>query len=97
MKAVTAQVVSCCVNVKPPKIIQYIYGHIPYHFDFWADPFVHLIILKISMGCLSLNTLFEEAILKRKSKNCKVQSRDARFPLSATGEEEILWKPLKIP
>ena len=25
------------------------YGNIPYLFDFWADPFVHLLLLKSSM------------------------------------------------
>ena len=44
-----AQAESCCVNVKPKKIMQHMHGIIPYLFDFWAIPVAHLIILESSM------------------------------------------------
>ena len=31
------------------KIMEHMRGNIPYLFDFWADPFVHLLLLKSSM------------------------------------------------
>ena len=43
MKAVSAYAKSCCVYVKLPKIVQYMHGIIPYLFDSWADPVVHLL------------------------------------------------------
>ena len=46
MKAVSAQVVSCCVYGKPNKIMQHTHGNIPYTIDCWAD--LH--------SCLSLST-----------------------------------------
>ena len=49
MKAVSAQVVSCCVYDKTPKIMQHIRGIILCMFDCWADPFVHL-ALRSSMS-----------------------------------------------
>ena len=57
MKAVSAQVVSCCVCQKPPKVMQNMHGNIPYMFDCWADPVAHRFPLKSSM--LTLNTLEE--------------------------------------
>ena len=50
MKAVSAQVVSCCVCDKLKKIMQYMHGDIPYLFDFLADAFVHLRLLKNFMA-----------------------------------------------
>ena len=52
MKALSAQVVSCCVYDKLHvcKVMQHkCHGNIPYFFDFWADLFVHLVLLKSSM------------------------------------------------
>ena len=49
MKAVYAQVV-CCVYVKPTKIMQPMHGIILYMFDCWADPVVHLLLLKSSLA-----------------------------------------------
>ena len=48
MKAVSAQAVSCCVHVKPPKIMQHIHNIIPYMFGYWAN----LVLLKSSMAGL---------------------------------------------
>ena len=49
MKAVSAQVISCCVYDKPPKIMQYILENILYLFDLRAGLLVHLLLLKTSM------------------------------------------------
>ena len=49
MKAVSAQVERCCVYVKPQKIMHYMHGIIPWLFDSWANPVVHLLLLKSSM------------------------------------------------
>ena len=49
MKAVSAQVVSCCVYDNTYKIILHMHGNIPYLFDFWADQFAHFLLLKSSM------------------------------------------------
>ena len=49
MKAVSAQAKSCPVNVKSIKIMQHIHCIIPQLFDCWADPIVHLLLLKSSM------------------------------------------------
>ena len=46
-KAVSAQVVSCCVF---DKIMQHMNGNIPLMFDCWANPVVHLFLLNSSMG-----------------------------------------------
>ena len=43
-----AQVVSCCVFVKPSKIMQPMHGIIPFMFDCWTDPVGHLLLLKSS-------------------------------------------------
>ena len=43
-----AQVESCCVYVKHKKIMQHMYGLVPYLFDCWADPVVNLLLLKRS-------------------------------------------------
>ena len=48
MKAVWAQVVSWCVYDKPKNYVAHD-GFIPYIFDCWADPVVHLLLLKSSM------------------------------------------------
>ena len=42
--------VSCCVYHNPEKIMQHMHGNIPYLFDFWANPFVHLILLRSYMA-----------------------------------------------
>ena len=49
MRAVAAQVVSCCVYDSLQKNLQYMHGNIPYLFDFCTDPFVHLGLLQSSM------------------------------------------------
>ena len=49
MKAGSAQAKSCCVCVKPKKIMQQMHGIIPQLFDCWADPVAHLFLLKSSM------------------------------------------------
>ena len=46
MKAVLAQVVSCCVFDKWKKIIQDMHDNVVYMFDCCADPVVHLLLLK---------------------------------------------------
>ena len=54
MKAVSAQAVSYCVYVKPPKwIMQYMRGIIPYMFDCWAHSVAHLLLPKSSVHNLS--------------------------------------------
>ena len=50
MKAVLAQAESCCVYVKPQKIMQHMHDIIPKLFDCWADPVAHLLLLKSSMA-----------------------------------------------
>ena len=54
MKAVSTQAVSCCVYVKPPKIMQQMQEIIPCMFDCWVNPVVHLRLLKSSMALGSL-------------------------------------------
>ena len=54
MKALLAQVVSCCVCVKPIKVMQHMHGIITYMFEFWANLVVHLLILKSSMAQLKV-------------------------------------------
>ena len=49
MKAVSAQVISCCVLTNRNNIIQKIHDNIPFIFECWADPVVHLLLLKSSM------------------------------------------------
>ena len=41
----------CLLQPLPPpkKGMQNMHGNITYLFDFWADPFVHLLLLKSSM------------------------------------------------
>ena len=60
MKAGSAQAESCCVYVKPEKLMQHMHGIISQLFDCWAYPVAHLLILKSSMvygipKCLMLN------------------------------------------
>ena len=50
MKAVSAQAESSCVYVKHQKIDQHICGIIPQLFDCWANPVVHLLLLKSSIA-----------------------------------------------
>ena len=49
MMDVSAQVVSCCVHDKPPKIMQHMHGNILYMFDCWTNLVVHLLLLKSSL------------------------------------------------
>ena len=49
MKAALAQAESCCVYVKPQNIMQNMHVIIPQLFHCWADPVVHLFLLKISI------------------------------------------------
>ena len=49
MKAGSAQAESCCVYVKPEKLMQHMHGIISQLFDCWAYPVAHLLILKSSM------------------------------------------------
>ena len=49
IKAVLAQVVSCCVYDKLKKIMQHMYGIIPCMLDYWAEPVVHLLLPQSSM------------------------------------------------
>ena len=53
----SAQMVSCCVCDKPPKIIQHKYDNILYMFDYGAYPVVQLILLNSSMG-VALSTMW---------------------------------------
>ena len=50
MKAVLAQAETYCVCIEPQKIMQYMHGIIQNMFDCWANPDVHLLLLKSSMG-----------------------------------------------
>ena len=50
MKAVSAQVVSCCVFYEPNKIMQQVNGKFSYMFDGWTDLLDHLLLLKSSMA-----------------------------------------------
>ena len=50
MKAGSAQAESCCVYVKPEKLMQHMHGIISQLFDCWAYPVAHLLILKSSMA-----------------------------------------------
>ena len=45
MKAVSAQVVSCCVYYNPKISMQHMHCNITYLFDFWADPVENLLLL----------------------------------------------------
>ena len=58
MKAGTAQAKSCCVCVKPKKIMQKMHGIIPQLFDCWADPVAHLLLLKSSMATLDMTIAY---------------------------------------
>ena len=49
MNVVSAQVIICCVYDRPKKIMQHMDGNIPFMFYCWADPGVHLLLLKSSM------------------------------------------------
>ena len=49
MKAASAQAVSCCVYAKPQIMMQHMDDIIPYMFDCWAAPVVHLLLLKSSL------------------------------------------------
>ena len=60
MKAVWAQVVSWCVYDKPKNYVAHD-GFIPYIFDCWADPVVHLLLLKSSMVRLYQNLFMTSA------------------------------------
>ena len=63
MKAGSAQAKNCYVYVKPEKLMQHMHGIIPLLFDFWADPVVHLLLLKSSMKspnlieCIAITTV----------------------------------------
>ena len=57
MKAVSAQVVICCVYDNPQKIMQYMHGNFPDMFDRWADPVVFLHLPKSSMAYLTSTLL----------------------------------------
>ena len=50
MKAVSAQVVSCCVHDKSKQNKQYLHGTVPNIFECWVDLVVHLLLLKSSMA-----------------------------------------------
>ena len=50
MKAVLAQIESFCVLSNHKNVIKYTHGIIPHLFDCWADPVVHLLLLKSSMA-----------------------------------------------
>ena len=67
MLAMSAQVVSCCVYDKTKVNIPYMDGNIPHLFLFWADPFVHLLLLKSSMPQLMKMFSFSYSFAKRKS------------------------------
>ena len=47
----------CCVYVKTEKFMQHMHGMILYLFDCWADPVVHLLLLKSSMTKPSGNNI----------------------------------------
>ena len=66
MKAVSAQVVSCCVLLQTPKIMQHMHDFIPCMFDYCADMLVHLLLQKSSMvGENLLNTTLELYLTRR--------------------------------
>ena len=67
MLAMLAQVVSCCAYDKTKVNIPYMDGNIPHLFFFWADPFVHLLLLKSSMPQLMKMFSFSYSFAKRKS------------------------------
>ena len=69
MKAVSAQVERCCVYVTPQKIMHYMHGIIPWLFDSWANPVVHLLLLKSSMGRLDALTLHGKRTLENAREN----------------------------
>ena len=48
-------VVSCCVNDKSKQNKQHKHGIIPYIFDCWADPVVHLLWVNITLSNKSCN------------------------------------------
>ena len=48
-RLVSLQGVIFCAHDKHPKSMQHIYGNIPYAFNCWADPVVHLLLLKRSI------------------------------------------------
>ena len=52
----SAQMSNCCVYEKPEKIVQYMHGNISFMFDCWADPVVHLLLLKSFMSKPKINT-----------------------------------------
>ena len=52
MKAGLAQAESCCVYVKPKKMMKHMHGITPCLFDCCTDPVVHLLLLKSSMDKL---------------------------------------------
>ena len=62
MKASGAQVVSCCVITNCPKIMQHMHGNLPYMSDYWADPVVHLLLLK---NCKSNNKTKRLSLVSR--------------------------------
>ena len=51
MKAVSVQVVSCCVLDKPQKVM---HGNSQFMFDYWADLVAHLFLLKSSLALIHM-------------------------------------------
>ena len=58
LRLVSAQDVSCRAYDEPPNVMQYMHGNIPYMFDCWADPVVHLLLLKNSTTPSSSSSSF---------------------------------------
>ena len=58
---VSAQVVSCCGLRTTKKSLQHTHSHIPHMFDHWADPVVHLLLLKSSLPMSNFDKQTEEA------------------------------------
>ena len=58
--AVAAQAESCCVYVKPKKIMPPMHGNIL--FGYWALPMAHLLILKSSM--LFISWLLSQGVIR---------------------------------
>ena len=53
----SAQVISCCVYEIPTTLCKHMHGNFPYMFDYWADPVLHLLLLKRSKQSLTFSSL----------------------------------------
>ena len=67
MKAVSAQVVSCCVYDKSKQNKPHLHGMIPYMFDNWAYPVVHLYLLNSFIPDLIRRTKSRHGLISKVS------------------------------